>query len=89
MGSQGTEAELDEGAEARREGLRGAGRREQAGGRRAQTRGDVPRVLVEDIAQAGKGRGRGGVCTVVLVSRKLTALSWDATHVLRTDTWQL
>ena len=60
-----------------------AGRRE-----RAQTRGQVPGVLAEDTAQAGKGRGREGSVPVVLVSWKLTALS-GMPHTLRTDTWQL
>ena len=62
-------------------GEEGAGRRE-----RAQTR-EVPGVLAED-AQAGKGQGREGSVPVVLVSRKLTALS-GMPHTLRTDTWQL
>lgn len=90
MESQGTEAELDVGEQRQGEKVSGGGGGEEGAGRRerAQTRGEVPGVLAEDAAQAGKGQGREGSVPVVLVSRKLTALS-GMPHTLRTDTWQL
>ena len=89
MESQGTEAEREVGEQRQGEKASGGGGGEEGAGRRerAQTRGEVPGVLAED-AQAGKGQGREGSVPVVLVSRKLTALS-GMPHTLRTDTWQL
>ena len=100
MGSQGTEAELDvgeerQGGKAWGGGVWWRGRREQAGGRRAPTRGGAPGVLrgghhllVGDPAQVGQGMGREVSVPVVVVSWKVTALS-GMPHTFRTDTWQV
>lgn len=74
---------------------RGEGRG-QAEGSRGCTGGNVPRVLYGgrhcllggESAQVGKGMGGEVPVPVVLVSRKVMALS-GMPHTLRTDTWQV